>query len=74
MNYQPMVYESESIGTREFKFENAEDFPDTLLMFSVDIQNTSSDDDLDDKAFELLQKLMPISWHDWRLLDREDII
>lgn len=72
MNYQPMVYESESIGTREYKFEN-EEFPSTYIMVSVDIQNTSQDNDLDDEAYAGLQKLMPISWHDWRLMDSEDI-
>lgn len=63
--WQPTPYEVESIGTRYYGFNNPE-FPDTELLFTVDVLNTSRDSDLDDKAYELLQKLMPISWHDWR--------
>lgn len=68
-----MEYETESIGTREYKFENAEQFPSTYIMVSVDIQNTSSDSNLDNEAYGLLQALMPDTWHDWRLMDSEDI-
>lgn len=68
-----MQYETESIGTREFYF-NHKDYPDTSLVFSVDIQNTSQDGDLDDQGWGLLQKLMPTTWHDWVCFERKDII
>lgn len=70
--WQPTPYETESIGTREYKFEN-EEFPSTYIMVSVDIQNTSSDSNLDNEAYGLLQALMPTTWHSWRLMDSEDI-
>jgi hypothetical protein len=66
MNYQPMQYESESIGTRYYGFNNPA-YPDTELLFTVDVQNTSQDDALDDEAYALLQALMPDTWHDWKL-------
>lgn len=63
--YEPAVYESESIGVRYYGFTNPE-FPSTELLFTVNVLNVSHDDDLDNEAYGLLQTLMPISWHDWR--------
>lgn len=71
MNYVPTKYEVESLGDRVFVFVNDE-FEGTEVVLSVDVQNTDSDSNVDDKAYGLLQKLFPISWHDWRLVDKED--
>lgn len=60
-----MMYETESIGTRYYGFANPA-YPATELLFTITVWNTSKDDDLDDEAFGLLQKLMPDTWHDWK--------
>lgn len=60
-----MEHEVESIGTRYYGFTNPA-YPDTELLFTITVWNTSDDNDLDDKAYGLLQKLMPDTWHDWK--------
>lgn len=71
MTYEPMRYETESIGEREYWFTN-EKYPGTYVVITVDVLNTSQDSDLDDEAYSDLQMFVPNDWHDWRLEETKD--
>lgn len=73
MTFQVMKYETESIGEREYWFAN-EKYAGLYVVIKVDVLNTSSDDDLDDEAYEDLQMFVPNDWHDWRLEETKEAL
>lgn len=64
------AYEREMVGTVKFVFTN-EKFVDTELVFWVHYDNTEDDGDIENRAWGLLQDLLPDEgWLGWRVLER----
>lgn len=73
MNYEPIKYETESIGEREYWFAN-EKYAGLYVVIKVDVLNTSSNDSLDDEAYEDLQMFVPNDWQSWRLEETKEAL
>lgn len=73
MRYEPAVYEVEVMRTLKYVF-TTDAYPKAELSFWVEQLNTEQDDDLDNKAYGLLQEVYPDgAWHAWRLLESYEV-
>jgi Lon protease-like protein len=67
-----MQYEIEAMRTLKYVFTN-DAYPKAELSFWVEQDNTQQDDELENRAYYLLQDVHPTTWHDWRLLESYEV-